>query len=145
MPYMEPIRKSGLCESSPTERFLLVQENLASNLVSGKDFLLCYFPDPAIFGQIDSISLRISNSCQPSRLVNVSGRNLLRDEYPGVGPHVGILIKAYMLSKSGSYSFDLACLDKSGKTISTASLPGVSFAHDIDYWMNNWIPNGLAI
>ena len=142
---MEPINKSGFYESSPTERFLLAQEGPDSNLVSGKDCLLCYFQDPAILCQIDSVSLRIINSCGHDRLVPVSGHNLLRDEYPGIGPHIGIVIKAFMLSKSGIYSFDLACLDKSGKTISTVTLPGVSFAHDIDYWMNNWIPNGLAI
>jgi len=55
------------------------------------------------------------------------------------------VIKAFMLSRSGTYSFDLACLDQSGKTISTAALTEVFFAHDIDYWMNSWIPNGLAI
>jgi hypothetical protein len=142
---MEPIQKSGYYETTQGERFLLVQQTLGSTLFSGKDCLLWYFPDPACYCQVDSISLRISNPKQPNQLLIYPKREILRDETPGLNPQVGIRIKAFLLSKSGDYAFDLFCLDEAGNGLSTATIPAFSFTHDIDLWMNGWIPNGLAI
>ena len=67
------------------------------------------------------------------------------DPSPALGPNLGILIKAFMISQSGQYQFSLICMDKDGKVLSNPSLPFFSFAHDIDQWVNGWIPGGLAI
>jgi hypothetical protein len=142
---MHPITKSGQYKTDHAESFLFIQDESGSRLVSGKDCLLRYFPDPAIFKDIDSILLSISREGIQERELFVPKSGFFLDPSPSFGPNLGILIKAFMISQSGHYQFFLACMDKDGKKLSTPTLPFFFFAHDIDQWVNGWIPRGLAI
>jgi hypothetical protein len=145
MAFMDLIKKSGYYRTLQQERFLLIQDVLGVNLLSGKDCQLFYYPEPENFPFIDSITLVIAGPKKQRTPINFPKPDLMRDEAPGLGPLLGLIIKAFSISKSGDYSFELCCHDKSGQLISSANFPPLSFQHDIDCWMNNWLPNGLAI
>jgi len=142
---MHPITKSGLYKTDHAESFLFIQDESGSTLVSGKDCLLRYFPDPSIFQDIDSILLSISREGIREREMFVPKSGFFLDHSLTLGPNLGILIKAFMISQSGQYQFSFFCMDKDGKILSSPSLPFFSFAHDIDHWVNGWMPGGLAI
>ena len=142
---MHLITKSGLYKTDHAETFLFIQDESGSTLVSGKDCLLRYFPDPSIFQEIDSILLSIFREGIRERELFIPKSGFFLDQSPSPGPNLGILIKAFMISQSGQYQFSLSCMDKDGKILSTPSLPFFFFFFDIDHWVNGWMSGGLAI
>lgn len=142
---MQTIFKSGTYKASTGESFLITQNTNDSPLVSGKECLLRFFPNPRFIPATDFVHVRISRESVEAGLLTIQKRCYQPVDMFNLEYQFDIQIKAFMLIKSGNYGITFSFKDRSGKELTKAEIPTVSFSYDVECWVNHWLPNGLVI
>jgi hypothetical protein len=142
---MQTIFKSGSYKTNTGEPFLITQDTNDGNLISGKECLLRFFPNPKFIPGTDFVQIRISCESVEAGVMTVQKRCYCPVDIFNLEYHFDILIKAFILIKSGNYGFSFSFKDRSGKELTKAEIPTVSFSYDVECWVNHLLPNGLVI
>jgi hypothetical protein len=142
---MQTISKSGIYKTASGESFFITQNTNDSPLISGKECLLRFFPNPKFIPATDFVQVRIYRESVEAGVLTIQKRCYCPVDIFNMEYQFEILIKAFMLIKSGNYSFSFSFKDRSGMELTKAEIPAVSFSYDVECWVNHWLPNGLAI
>jgi hypothetical protein len=142
---MQTILASGRYLASTGESFLISQDVEDNQLVSGKECKLKFYPDPRYVQATDFVQLNIRQDQQACGAITIPKRLYRPLDIFNIAYEFDVMIKAFMLNRSGNYEFEFSFRDRYGKEIRKVALPSICLSNEMNCWANNWIPHGLVI
>ena len=142
---MHTILKSGTYQASTGESFLISQDVQDHPLVCGKDCSLRFFPDSRYVQATDFVQLSICLDGQASGALTINKSSYRPRDIFNIDYEFDVLVKAFMVNRSGHYEFAFSFRDRYGKEIRHVPLPNICFSYDMNSLANNWFPHGLVV
>jgi hypothetical protein len=142
---MQTILTSGAYRASTGESFLISQDDQDHQLVCGKDCKLRFYPDPRYVQATDFVQLNICLDGMASGAITIHKRSFRPLDMFNIVYEFEVLVKAFMVNRSGHYEFSFSFRDRYGKEIRKVALPNICFSHEMSFWTNNLFPHGLVI
>jgi hypothetical protein len=142
---MQTILTSGTYQASTGESFRISQDVEDDHLVSGRDCKLKFYPDPRYVQATDFVQLNLFQDHLPCGAITIHKRCYQPLDIFNIAYEFDVMVKAFMLNRTGQYEFSFSFRDRYGKEIRNVSLPSICFSHEMSYLANHWIPHGLVI
>jgi hypothetical protein len=104
-----------------------------------------FYPDPRYVHATDFVQLSICCDGMASGAITIHKRSYRPLDIFNITYEFEVLVKAFMVNRSGQYEFALSFRDRYGHEIRKVDFPNICFSNEMSYWANNWFPHGLVI